>query len=115
MLLPCISVVDVKTTCFILFYWLMLLPIFLWQMLWPHIIAQNGSRCYCQVADEIAIVGWDGIKWLMLLPQGRCYSHGSMILFKFQFWDVKQNLIPYMWQMVFANVSIQGWIVDPDV
>ena len=20
-----------------------------------------------------------------------------------------------MWQMVFANISIQGWIVDPDV
>ena len=53
MLLPCILVVDVKTTeadvvaCFILFYWLMLLPIFLWQMLWPHIIAQ-------MVADVIA-------------------------------------------------------------
>ena len=52
-----ISVVDVKTTeadviaCFILFnYWLMLLPIFLWQMLWPHIIAQCGGRCYCQMA-----------------------------------------------------------------
>ena len=80
-------VVDVKTTeadviaCFILFYWLMLLPIFLWQMLWPHIMAQDGGRCYCQVAGGIATVGWVGIKWLMLLPQGRCYSHGSMILF----------------------------------
>ena len=29
-----------------------------------------------------------------------------MILFYFQFWDVKQNLIPYVWQMVIANVSI---------
>ena len=23
-----------------------------------------------------------------------------------------QNLIPYMWQMVFANVLVQGWVTD---
>ena len=38
----------------------MLLPIFLWQMLWPHIIAQCGGRCYCQVAGGRATVGWVG-------------------------------------------------------
>ena len=65
---------------FYLFYWLMSLAIFLWQMLWPHIIAQCGVRCYCQVAGGKATVGWVGIKWLMLLPQGRCYSPVSMIL-----------------------------------
>ena len=37
------------------------------------------------------------------------------MLFQFKFWDVKQNLIPYVWQMVLANISIQGWIVDPNV
>ena len=76
MLLPYIYiyVVDVITTeadviaCFILFYWLMLLPIFLWQMLCPHIIAQYGGRCYCQVVGGKATVGWVGIEWLMLLP-----------------------------------------------
>ena len=26
-----------------------------------------------------------------------------------------QNLIPDMWQMVLANISVQGWIIDPDV
>ena len=26
-----------------------------------------------------------------------------------------QNLIPDVWQMVFAHVSIQGWIIDPNV
>ena len=26
-----------------------------------------------------------------------------------------QNLIPDMWQMVFAYVSIQKWIIDPNV
>ena len=26
-----------------------------------------------------------------------------------------QNLIPDMWQMVLAYVSIQGWIIDPNV
>ena len=38
-----------------------------------------------------------------------------MILLQFKFWDVKQNFTPYMWQVLFANISIQGWIVDPDV
>ena len=46
---------------FYLFYWLMSLAIFLWQMLWPHIIAQCGVRCYCQVAGGKATVGWVGI------------------------------------------------------
>ena len=26
-----------------------------------------------------------------------------------------QNLIPDVWQVVFAYVSIQGWIIDPNV
>ena len=34
------------------------------------------------------------------------------ILFYFKFWDVEQNLIPYVRQMVFAYISIKGWIVD---
>ena len=36
-------------------------------------------------------------------------------LFSFQFWDGKQNLVPNMWQVVFANVSIEGLVVDSDV
>ena len=36
-------------------------------------------------------------------------------LFCFQFWDGKQNLVPHMWQVVFAYVSIEGEVVDPDV
>ena len=36
-------------------------------------------------------------------------------LFSFQFWDGKQNLVPNMWQVVFANVSIEGRVVDTDV
>ena len=35
------------------------------------------------MADGIATVGWVIVKWMMLLPQGRWYSHGSMILFNF--------------------------------
>ena len=27
----------------------------------------------------------------------------------------KQNLVPNMWQVVFANVSIEGRVVDSDV
>ena len=37
------------------------------------------------------------------------------VLFSFQFWDGKQNLVPNMWQVVFANVSIEGRIVTSDV
>ena len=33
--------------------------------------------------------------------------------FQFEFWGVKKNLIPYMWQIVFVNVLVKGWIVDP--
>ena len=38
-----------------------------------------------------------------------------MILLQFEFWDVIQNLIPYMRQMVPAYISIEGWIIHPDV
>ena len=31
----------------------------------------------------------------------------------FEFWGVKQNLIPYMWQMVLSSVLIEKWIIDP--
>ena len=26
-----------------------------------------------------------------------------------------QNLIPYVWQMVFANVFVKGWIINSDI
>ena len=75
MLLSYICVVDVITTeadviaCYILFYWLMLLPIFVADVIATY-LAQCGGRCYCQVAGGKATVGWVDIKWLMLLPQG---------------------------------------------
>ena len=75
-------------------------------MCWLMLLPSGRWNSHCRVVD---------VEWLMLLPLGRCYSPGSMILLQFKFWDVKQNVIPYMWQMVFANISIQGWIVDPDV
>ena len=31
----------------------------------------------------------------------------------FKFLAVKQNFIPDGWQMVFANVLIEGWTTDP--
>ena len=42
---------------------------------------------------------------------GRCYSHLwlmelPLVSIYFKFWDVKKNLIPNMWQMVFAYISI---------
>ena len=74
-------------------------------MCWLMLLPSGRWNSHCRVVD---------VEWLMLLPLGRCYSPGTMILLQFQFWDVEQNLIPYMWQMVFANISIQGLIVDPD-
>ena len=50
----------------------------------------------------------------MLLPCGRCYAT-RVILLQSEFWDVVQNLIPYMRQMVLACISIEGWIIHPDV
>ena len=38
-----------------------------------------------------------------------------IVLFRFQFWDGKQNFIPNVWQVVFANVSVEGRVVDSDV
>ena len=35
-------------------------------------------------------------------------------LFSFQLWDRKQKLVLNMWQVVFANVSIEGRVVDSD-
>ena len=50
----------------------------------------------------------------MLLPCGRCYAT-RVILLQFEFWDVIQNLIPFVRQMVLAYISIKEWIVHPDV
>ena len=36
-------------------------------------------------------------------------------LFWLESWDVKQNLIPYVRQIVFTYVSIEGWIINPYV
>ena len=51
---------------------------------------------------------------MMLLPCGRCKAT-RVILLQFEFWDVIQNLIPYVRQMVLAYISIEGWIVHPDI
>ena len=52
------SVADVSATCWLTFYWLMLLPMW-WLMLLPMIY----GWCYCHM-------------WLMLLPLIDCYYVG---------------------------------------
>ena len=42
--------------------------------------------------------------WQMLLPR---------VLLQIEFWGVKQNLIPYVWQMELAYISVKGWNIDP--
>ena len=66
-----------------------------WQMLQPlfiYVMADLVTR----LADGIAI----GSIFCMLILVLRCYTepHPS-----------------YMWQIVLGNISIQGWIIDPDV
>ena len=53
--------------------------------------------------------------WQMLQQCGRWNGHFWVHLFQFRFWDVKQNLIPYVRQLVFAYVLVEGWIVHPYV
>ena len=47
---------------------------------------------------------WQMVQLIFLLIVG---------LFEFKFWDVKQNIIPNIWQMVFTNDIIEGWNIDP--
>ena len=68
--------------------------------------------CYCQVADVKATAGWCVVA--DVIASGRWKSH-RVILLQFEFWSVNQNLIPNLWQMVFANISVEGWIIDPYV
>ena len=35
-------------------------------------------------------------------------------LFKFELCGVKQDLIPYVGQLVLPNVPVEGWVIDPD-
>ena len=42
------------------------------------------------------------------------FQYVSMVelsVLKLKFWGVKQNSIPNMWQVVFANISVKGWMV----
>ena len=41
------------------------------------------------------------------------FVYVPFVLFYFKFWAVEQNLIPYVRQMVFTYIFIQGEIVDP--
>ena len=72
--------------------WLHMADALLWQMV-SHLL--SVSRCYSHVANGMATFWVD--------------------LFQFMFWDVKQNLTPYVMQMVFAYVLVEGWIVHPYV
>ena len=37
------------------------------------------------------------------------------VLFNFEFWGGKQNFVPNMWQVVFAQISIESRVVNPNV
>ena len=70
------------------------------------------------MTDVIAIVA-DGIATVGCVvadvnASGRWKNHYGQLL-QFKFWGVKQNLIPNMWQMVFANISVEGCIINPYV
>ena len=68
----------------------------LWQMLWPQF-------CWQMLCDVFADV--------------RPYVTGGLarVFISVGVLGFKQNLFPYMRQMVHANVRVKGWIVDPSV
>ena len=82
----------------------------------------QGGWCYSTsvLADDIAmVVDLKPHRVIIVLADvkaicGWCCMATVSIYFNFEFWDVKQNLIPNMWQMVLANVSIKGWIISSD-
>ena len=85
-----------------------------WQVLLPGGRWNSHYRVLLYtLADVMARWQMDCyIKWQMLLSSGRWNSH-RVNLIQFQFWGVKLNLIPYVWQMVLAYVFIEGWIINP--
>ena len=77
------------------------------------------TKAACGVADIIAIVA-DGIAtagwvwlWQMLIPvvdekttRVNYFNLSSGVL---------NRTSSHMWQMIFANIPIEGWIIDPYV
>ena len=69
-------------------HWCCCAGIFVWQ------------RCYC---DLCCLTSWGTD-----VEVQRC-------LFSSQFWDGKQNFIPNMWQVVFANIPVKSRVINSDV
>ena len=83
------------------------------------------SRCcghilvWIGVANGMALwkMLWPNIFWQVLWYIGWCYCHKWQVKWPpykgiyFEFWGVKQNLMPYIWQMILANVAFDGWTV----
>ena len=53
--------------------------------------------------------------WQMLKPFVADVITTVSIYFNFSSEMLEQNLIPNMWQMVLANVSIKGWIIGSNI
>ena len=88
------QVADGIATCYclsLLFFGQMLLPCGRWNS--HYFVFVCDERCYCPVADGMATSGCEWFPLVGVVPGGR-WIMGS--LFKFQFWGVMQNLIPYM-------------------
>ena len=45
------------------------------------------------------------------LIQGNTNSCEMVILLEHEFWGIEKELIPNMWQLVFTNVLVKGWII----
>ena len=127
MLLPFIVVADLIAICL----WLMLLPLCvvyycLFNSKVADVIAMvcgwwKTTFClFVFLADVIAMVvdgnnhlGWDFLADVMAMVADGIAT--GQLYFNLSFWDVQQNLIPYLWQMDLAYISIKGRIVSPDV
>ena len=114
-----IIVADVITTFYLFCFWLMLLPMFLWQMLLPLRLMLLPAMILfwlmllpnLYVADVIAteadVIAYKMVFWLMLLPiSGRCYNHYIECV-GWWYCQVADGMATVGWRMV------SGWCYYP--
>ena len=96
--------VLVDGTANFIIYLIMLLSLMLLSLgqmvLSPYyLLCHCGSWCYYGTWNHVGVRG---------SPRPWCYG----LLFEFEFWWLDQHFTPYMWKLVFANISIWGWVID---
>ena len=77
-------------------------------MLWPYSCVGKCGRHYSQ---NFVDKSWVINTWCHAIS-GRLNGQCIRVFISIWVLGVKQSLIPYMWQVVPANILVKGWIVD---